>query len=98
MWIRPGEVNDHPKLRFVVQTLLRVHGFVWHARDRLRDCSDIYQVRIRGNRMTVVHTMEGEVVRTVVHWTRMNLPLDLDSHRPMVHIREWPPGAGLEGT
>ena len=91
MWIRPQDVEDDDKFRRVIQSLLRVHGFSWYNRNRVRACDDIYTVRFRGCAIHVHHLAMSPIVKSLARWTRIHIPADLENDNIFVHIDEWPP-------
>lgn len=93
MYIRAADVAYNPQLRWVLQILLRTHGFCWRSRYGVIPCEHIYRVDIRGNQITVYHTAESGMYRTIATWTRMMVPLDAESGNIHVHMcpDDWPP-------
>ena len=75
----------------MLQLMLRTHGFDWYCRHRMEPCADILHVRIQDNHITAYHTFDSDIYKTSAIWTRIRIPVDLDTGRILVHIMEWPP-------
>lgn len=95
MYIRALDVANNALLRWVLQVMLRVHGFRWKSRYGLVPCDPIYRVVLRGNRIVVYHTADSGVYRTATSWTRIMMPLDPDGGGIQIHVHPsaWPPTA-----
>lgn len=95
MFIRVSDVDGNRHVRYLMQTLLRIHGFQFKSRYGHTLCENIYKVSLRGRRIIVYHTAENErgVFRTNAIWTRINVPVDPEGNRIIVHIHasSWPP-------
>lgn len=93
MYVRVQDVTENRCFRWILQTMLRIHGFRWKSRYGLMPCDDIYKVHIRGNRITVYHTAESGSYKTVVAWTRIMFPMEPEGGGIHVHVHPlwWPP-------
>lgn len=93
MFIRVANVEENPILRYLLQILIRVHGFRWKSRYGYMLCENIYRVSIRGKRITIHHTADNNVFKTCAIWTRIEVPVDPEGTPIIVHVhsQSWPP-------
>lgn len=91
MWVTPRDVHMSRILRFLLHTMLRIHGFSWYGHRRIQPCTMIHHVYIRGNQIIVYHDADSHLYKSIATWTRMRIPEDPETQSIRVHISDWPP-------